>query len=74
MVDLGEEREHHEKKFAVKKVKDKAKTIKNTIGKNMHGNGHDHRQVHGSEQDHSCEEDEEEVAEEQPEVHGAPSM
>ncbi|KAG7612716.1 CAP160 protein [Arabidopsis suecica] len=57
-----EEEEHHEKGASkvLKKVKEKAKKIKNSLTK--HGNGHDH----------DVEDDDDEYDEQDPEVHGAP--
>ena len=52
--------QHHEKKSVLKKVKEKAKKIKETLTK--HGHDHDEEEV------------EDEEMEEDPEVHGAPSM
>ncbi|KAG5133900.1 hypothetical protein JHK82_025088 [Glycine max] len=61
-VPRGEEHHHHdhEKKSVLKKVKQKAKKIKDTITK--HGHHHDH--------DHDLGEEDE--VDEYPEVHGAP--
>ncbi|XP_059589723.1 low-temperature-induced 65 kDa protein isoform X4 [Vitis vinifera] len=53
--------DHHEKKSVLKKVKDKAKKIKDTITKHGHGQHHDE---HGQEFDEEDDEDEE-MAEEQ---------
>jgi len=57
-----EEEEHHEKGASkvLKKVKEKAKKIKNSLTK--HGNGHDH----------DVEDDDDKYDEQDPEVHGAP--
>ncbi|KAJ0551800.1 hypothetical protein HanHA300_Chr07g0261071 [Helianthus annuus] len=63
--DHNEDEHHGEKKSVMKKVKEKAKKIKNTITK--HGHGHHH---HDEEED----DDDDEEAVEDPEVHGAPSM
>ncbi|KAF8413152.1 hypothetical protein HHK36_001127 [Tetracentron sinense] len=60
------EDEHHEKKSVLKKVKDKAKKIKDTLGIRKHDHGHN------NDHDHDEEEDEHEEIEEDPEVHGAP--
>ncbi|ESQ43291.1 hypothetical protein EUTSA_v10013021mg [Eutrema salsugineum] len=59
-----EEEEHQEKGASkvMKKVKEKAKKIKNSLTK--HGNGHEH--------DHDVEEEDDEYDEQNPEVHGAP--
>ncbi|KAF5800494.1 hypothetical protein HanXRQr2_Chr07g0316591 [Helianthus annuus] len=61
--DHNEDEHHGEKKSVMKKVKEKAKKIKNTITK--HGHGHHH---HDEEED----DDDDEEAVEDPEVHGAP--
>ncbi|KAL8519344.1 hypothetical protein ACS0TY_010324 [Phlomoides rotata] len=73
----GEEEQHHgEKKSVLKKVKDKARKIKDTIKK--HGHGHDdeggHRRGDIYQQGFEEEEDddEEEEVDNDPEVHGAP--
>ncbi|KAK4384989.1 Low-temperature-induced protein [Sesamum angolense] len=58
----GEHNQHGEKKSVLKKVKEKAKKIKDTMKK--HGHGHDH----ASEED----EDESEEMVTDPDVHGAP--
>lgn len=62
--------EHHgEKKSVIKKVKEKAKKLKNTITK--HGHGHGDSDQH---QDHQDEEDDDDdEMEKDAEVHGAPS-
>ena len=62
-VEGADHEQHHEKKSVLKKVKAKAKKIKETLTK--HGHGHDHDDE---------EDNEEEEMEEDPEVHGAPSM
>lgn len=73
---MNEGEQHHgEKKSVLKKVKDKAKKIKDTIKK--HGHTHDHEGGHrrgdiyqqGFEEDES---DDDEVIND-PEIHGAPS-
>ncbi|WJX71471.1 hypothetical protein P8452_55462 [Trifolium repens] len=82
-VAHGTEEHHddHEKKSVLKKVKAKAKKIKDTITKhghhddNEHGHGHGHDQYHYENQhipdDHDLdEEDDEDVHD--PEIHGAP--
>ncbi|XP_022888776.1 low-temperature-induced 65 kDa protein-like isoform X1 [Olea europaea var. sylvestris] len=69
-VVAGEgEGEHHpgEKKSVLKKVKDKAKKIKDTIKK--HGHGHEHGHGQSSEEE---EEDKDEEMVDDPEVHDAP--
>ena len=79
VVAHGEEQHHHdhEKKSVLKKVKQKAKKIKDTITKHGH---HDHEHEHGHgyhlddqhiPDDHDLEEEDE--MDEYPEVHGAPS-
>ncbi|KAF7813202.1 putative purine permease 4 [Senna tora] len=76
MVDEAEEHYHgdeHEKKSVLKKVKAKAKKIKDTIKK--HGNDHDHPEGHQHiPDDHDLDEEDEEDEEivEDPEIHGAP--
>ncbi|MQL82625.1 hypothetical protein Taro_015095 [Colocasia esculenta] len=71
----GGEGEHHEKKSVLKKVKDKAKKIKDTIGKKRHGphgaeeHGHGSRSSEEEEEEGYVEDDE---GEQEPEVHGAP--
>ncbi|KAG8381334.1 hypothetical protein BUALT_Bualt06G0111600 [Buddleja alternifolia] len=70
--DQGEH-DHHEKKSVLKKVKDKAKKIKDTIKKHgHHGHEHEHEYRHDqiSEEEEDDDEDEEMVND--PEVHGAP--
>jgi len=74
-----EHHDEHEKKSVLKKVKAKAKKIKDTITK--HGHHDDHEQGHGHDQyqyenqhipdDHDL--DEEDEVDEDPEIHGAPS-
>ena len=68
-VSATEGEDHHEKKSVLKKVKDKAKKIKDTITKHGHGQHHDE---HGQEFDEEDDEDEE-MAEE-PVVQGGQSM
>ncbi|GKG33934.1 low-temperature-induced 65 kDa protein-like protein isoform X2, partial [Tanacetum coccineum] len=58
------EDEHHEKKSVIKKVKEKAKKLKNKI--THHGHGHEH-------DDEDDEDDDDDETVEDPEVHGAPS-
>ncbi|KAI3758634.1 hypothetical protein L6452_06201 [Arctium lappa] len=65
--DYDEDEHHAEKKFVIKKVKEKAKKIKNTITKHGHGHGGDDHHHHDDDDD-----DDEEM-EQDPEVHGAPS-
>lgn len=75
--DLGEH--HQEKQSMLKKVKAKAKKLKDTIAKHSPGQGHDHDNPqeghvlddHDLDQEDDEEEDEEMV--EDPEVNGAPS-
>ncbi|KAL4029433.1 hypothetical protein IC575_007644 [Cucumis melo] len=62
--ELEEGEEHHEKKSVLKKVKAKAKKIKDTITKHAHA--HDH---HDEEDE---EDDEEDEVVEDPEIQGAP--
>ncbi|KAJ4956668.1 hypothetical protein NE237_013451 [Protea cynaroides] len=63
------EDEHHEKKSVLKKVKDKAKKLKDTLGIKKHGHGHEGE--HGD-HDHEVEDDEgEEEFEQDSETHGA---
>lgn len=72
--------EHHrEKPSVLKKVKAKAKKIKDTLKKHGHGHTHDHEHdddyhhdVHIPD-DHDLDEEDEEI-DEDPEVHGAPSI
>ncbi|KAI3985324.1 hypothetical protein MKX01_033638 [Papaver californicum] len=73
-----EQDEHHEKKSVIKKVKAKAKKIKDTIGSRIHG-GHEHEHEHEHEyglehddQDLDEEDDFDDELEQDPEVHGAP--
>ncbi|XP_061996014.1 low-temperature-induced 65 kDa protein-like [Rosa rugosa] len=65
----GEDEDHHEKKSVLKKVKAKARKLKETITGHGH---HDHEhEGHHTPDDHDLdEEDDEEV--DDPEVHGAP--
>ncbi|KAF5191048.1 Low-temperature-induced protein [Thalictrum thalictroides] len=66
------EGDHHEKKSVLKKVKDKAKKIKDTLGIKSHGHGHD-EQEHEHAHDNNDEEDEEdEELVQDPDIHGAP--
>jgi hypothetical protein len=80
IVAHGTEEHHddHEKKSVLKKVKAKAKKIKDTITKhghrddNEHGHGHDQYHNQHIPDDHDLdEEDDEDVHD--PEIHGAPS-
>lgn len=64
--ELEEGEEHHEKKSVLKKVKAKAKKIKDTITKHAHA--HDH---HDEEDE---EDDEEDEVVEDPEIQGAPCI
>ncbi|KAL4575805.1 hypothetical protein LXL04_011891 [Taraxacum kok-saghyz] len=61
--DYNQEEHHGEKKSVIKKVKEKAKKLKNTITKHGHGHGGN---------DHHDDDDDEEEMEEDAEVHGAP--
>ncbi|XP_076939214.1 low-temperature-induced 65 kDa protein-like [Bidens hawaiensis] len=65
--DHYEDEHHGEKKSVIKKVKEKAKKIKNTITKHGHGHG-DHEHHHHDDED----DDDDEETVEDPEVHGAP--
>ncbi|KAL2248646.1 UNVERIFIED_CONTAM: Low-temperature-induced protein [Sesamum indicum] len=70
----GQQHHHHEKKSVLKKVKDKAKKIKDTLKKHGHGHGHgqvDHQGGVNREQGYH-EEDKQQVMVDDPEVHGAP--
>ncbi|KFK26849.1 hypothetical protein AALP_AA8G301300 [Arabis alpina] len=64
IIHHPEEEEHQEKGASkvLKKVKEKAKKIKNSLTK--HGHGHEH--------DHDVDEEDDEYDEQDPEVHGAP--
>ncbi|KAJ6410818.1 hypothetical protein OIU84_007552 [Salix udensis] len=67
----GEDEHRHEKKSVLKKVKDKAKKLKEKV---LHGHGqNEHQEVHEPDGHDLYEEDDEEGAEmvEDPEVHGA---
>lgn len=66
--DEGEH--HHEKKSVLKKVKAKAKKIKDTIKK--HGHGHEHEHEHDDHHNEEYEDEDEEEMDEDPEIHGAP--
>ncbi|CAA7390937.1 unnamed protein product [Spirodela intermedia] len=63
------EEEHHEKKSVLKKVKEKAKKIKETIGKRKHEHGEEHHRDDEEEEEEGLSEEE---TEEDAEVHGAP--
>ncbi|KAI3720682.1 hypothetical protein L2E82_31673 [Cichorium intybus] len=64
--------EHHgEKKSVIKKVKEKAKKLKNTITKHGHGHG-DHDHHHHDDVEDDDDDDDDEEMEKDPEVHGAP--
>lgn len=63
-----EDKHHQETKWVLKKVKAKARKIKDTLTKHGHNHNHDHDHIPD---DHDL--DEEEMVED-PEVHGAPSM
>ncbi|KAL0403139.1 UNVERIFIED_CONTAM: Low-temperature-induced protein [Sesamum radiatum] len=69
----GQLQEHHEKKSVLKKVKDKAKKIKDTIKKHGHGHEHqvDHQRGVNREQGYHEEDHKQEMVDD-PEVHGAP--
>ncbi|KAI3432077.1 uncharacterized protein J3R85_007458 [Psidium guajava] len=75
VVEGGDTEQHHEKKSVLKKVKAKAKKLKDTIAKHGHDHGHDHdhpeRHV-PDDHDLDEEDDEEEEVVEDPEIHGAP--
>ncbi|CAL9008675.1 unnamed protein product [Prunus brigantina] len=66
---LGEDEDHPEKKSVMKKVKERAKKIKNTLTKQ--GHGHDHQEGHTDDHDLDKEEDEKD---EDAEKHGATSI
>ncbi|XWS50524.1 hypothetical protein CRYUN_Cryun12cG0094100 [Craigia yunnanensis] len=77
----GEDEHHHEKKSVLKKVRAKAKRIKDTIKKHGHGHGHNHDHDHGHDYHEGHvpddlvldeEDDEEEEIVEDPGVQGAP--
>ncbi|KAK4436302.1 Low-temperature-induced protein [Sesamum alatum] len=74
----GEQEHHHEKKSVLKKVKDKAKKIKDTIKRHGHGHGHSHEHQVGYERDRGVNREEGRYEEEKqemvddPQVHGAP--
>lgn len=63
----GEDEDHHEKKSVLKKMKEKAKKIKDTLTKP--GHGHDHQEGHIPD-DHDLDEEDDE-ADEDAEKHGA---
>ncbi|PRQ60091.1 hypothetical protein RchiOBHm_Chr1g0377331 [Rosa chinensis] len=65
----GEDEDHHEKKSVLKKVKAKARKLKETITGHSH-HGHEHEGHHTPDDHDLDEEDDEEV--DDPEVHGAP--
>ncbi|XP_010273089.1 PREDICTED: low-temperature-induced 65 kDa protein-like isoform X2 [Nelumbo nucifera] len=65
------EDEHHEKKSVLKKVKAKAKKIKDTLGIKKHGNGHDYDHDHDDDDD---DDDEVEEDEQDTEVHKEPPI
>ncbi|OMO95943.1 hypothetical protein CCACVL1_05154 [Corchorus capsularis] len=70
-----DDNDHHEKKSVLKKVKEKAKKIKNTIKKHGHGHDHDHGHEGHIPDDHDLDEEDDDEDEEDivdPEVHGAP--
>ncbi|XP_034205243.1 low-temperature-induced 65 kDa protein-like isoform X2 [Prunus dulcis] len=66
----GEDEDHHEKKSVLKKMKEKAKKIKDTLKKP--GHGHDHQEGHIPD-DHDLDEEEDEE-DEDAEKHGATSI
>ncbi|CAL8127314.1 unnamed protein product [Prunus armeniaca] len=68
--NLGEDEDHHEKKSVFKKVKDKAKKIKNTLTKQGHDD--DHQEGHIPD-DHDLDEGDDEK-DEDAEKHGATSI
>ncbi|XP_008234251.1 PREDICTED: low-temperature-induced 65 kDa protein-like [Prunus mume] len=67
---LGEDEDHHEKKSVLKKVKEKAKKIKNTLTKQ--GHDHDHQEGHIPD-DHDLDEEDDEK-DEDAEKHSATSI
>ncbi|WCJ36642.1 CAP160 protein [Euphorbia peplus] len=76
-VGEDENEHHHEKKSVLKKVKDKAKKIKDTL--KLHGQGHhdhDEHVVHDAPDDHDLDEedDEDEEMANDPEIHGASGL
>lgn len=72
--DVEHEHDQHEKKSVLKKVKDKAKKIKDTIKK--HGHNHDqehqyrHDQISEEEYDDDDEDDYTNVTADAPQIHG----
>ncbi|XP_065869792.1 low-temperature-induced 65 kDa protein-like [Euphorbia lathyris] len=78
-VGEDENEHHHEKKSVLKKVKAKAKKIKDTL--KSHGQGHhdhDDHLVHDTPDDHDLDEDDDEDEDEEmandPEIHGASGL
>ncbi|KAJ9539647.1 hypothetical protein OSB04_026153 [Centaurea solstitialis] len=67
----NEDEHHGEKKSVIKKVKEKAKKLKNTITKHGHGHGDDDHHHHEEDDDDDDDDDE---MEEDAEVHGAPMV
>ncbi|XP_031392751.1 low-temperature-induced 65 kDa protein-like isoform X2 [Punica granatum] len=67
--------DHHEKKSVLKKVKAKAKKLKDTITKHGHNHDHDRHEGHIPD-DHDLDEEDEEAEDEEvvedPDIHGAP--
>ncbi|XP_030449086.1 low-temperature-induced 65 kDa protein-like [Syzygium oleosum] len=72
-VEGGHNEHHHEKKSVLKKVKAKAKKLKDTITKHGRGHSYDHPEGHVPD-DHDLDEedDEDEEVVGDPEIHGAP--
>ncbi|PIN13466.1 hypothetical protein CDL12_13914 [Handroanthus impetiginosus] len=68
--DEGEQEHHGEKKSVLKKVKDKAKKIKDTIKKHGHGHGHEHEGGDHNYQEGYEEDDDDEEMVNDPEIHG----
>ncbi|XP_027117412.1 low-temperature-induced 65 kDa protein [Coffea arabica] len=63
---------HHEKTSVMRKVKAKAKKIKETLAKHGLGHEHEHERDYSHDDPDEGEENEDEEMEEDPEVHGAP--
>ncbi|PON66407.1 hypothetical protein TorRG33x02_267550, partial [Trema orientale] len=80
LVGEGEDEHHHEKKSVLKKVKAKARKIKDTIKKHVQDHDHEHEHYHDyrhdgdrvpDDHDLDEEDDEDEEIVEDPEIHGA---
>ncbi|KAL7107130.1 hypothetical protein ACP275_06G034500 [Erythranthe tilingii] len=76
VVEGGSHHEGGEKKSVLKKVKEKAKKIKDTIKKHSHGHeheeGHEYRHDQISEEEDDDDDDDEEILMDAPQPHGAP--